>query len=417
MRTNTKRWARSSWLTLIALLATAFAATSASAATAPPQNTSRPSVSGSPVVGKVLAAHDGTWTGTAPIAFKYQWLRCSSTGTSCANIGDAAQSQRYVLTSDDLGNRLLVVVTGSNSSGTNNRDSGATAMIRAAPANAPVATTRPSITGSVIQGNMLTASNGTWNGAAQITYAYQWLRCDAAGADCRAITDATSETYSTDSLDVGNTLRVLVTATNANGSSSSISHQSSAIRSASSVQVSLAANAKVVSYGRSVTLSGTVAGASTSDAVTILARPGLNRVLTAVGSTTTDANGSFTKVVIPRMHTVYAARADGAQSDSLVVNVKPGMRLRHVVAGYAVTVTAAKSQVGRYLNVQAFVHGRWQTVKRVFLSRRSSGLSPTIFSSAAFRLHVRHGLRTRAFLTLGQAGPNYVSATSNTVRS
>jgi hypothetical protein len=88
-----------------------------------------------------------------------------------------------------------------------------------------------------------------------------------------------------------------------------------------------------------------------------------------------------------------------------------------VVKGYAVTVTAAKSLVGRYVNVQALVHGRWQTVKRVFLSRRSFGLSPTILSSATFELHVRHGLRTRAFLTLGQAGPNYVSATSNLIRS
>jgi hypothetical protein len=118
---------------------------------------------------------------------------------------------------------------------------------------------------------------------------------------------------------VGNTLRVIVTATNPSGSGSSISHQSGAIRSTSSVQVSLTANARIVSYGRSVTLSGTVAGASAGDAVMILARPGLNRVLAAVGSTTTDSNGSFTKVVIPRMHTVYAARADGAQSDSLVV--------------------------------------------------------------------------------------------------
>ncbi len=417
MKANRNHWARLSWPALIAMLATAIVAMSASAATGPPQNTSRPSVSGSPVVGKVLTGHTGGWTGTTPIAFTYQWVRCTSTGTSCANIDEAAQSQHYVLTSDDLGHRLRVLLTGTNSSGTNSRDSGATAVIRASRANAPVATTRPSITGSVIQGTTLTASNGTWNGAAQITFAYQWLRCDAAGADCRAITDATSETYSTDSLDVGNTLRVLVTATNANGSSASISHQSATIRSTSSVQVSLTANAKIVSYGRSVTLSGAVAGASTGDVVTILARPGLNRVLTALGSTTIDAGGSFTKVVTPRMHTVYAARADGAQSDSLVVNVKPGLRLRHVVGGFAVTVTAAKSLVGRYVNVQAFTHGRWQSVKRVFLSRRSFGLSPTILSTAKFRLSVRHGLRTRAFLTLGQAGPNYVSATSNTVRS
>jgi hypothetical protein len=73
-----------------------------------------------------------------------------------------------VLTPDDVGHRLRVLVTAASSAGTNSRDSRATAVIRAAAANVPVATTRPSISGSAIQGNTLTASNGTWNGAAGI---------------------------------------------------------------------------------------------------------------------------------------------------------------------------------------------------------------------------------------------------------
>ena len=417
MRTNRKGRAFRSLLVLAATLTSAIVAAGASAATGPPTNTSRPTVTGSPVDGKILTGHPGTWSGTAPIAFNFQWSRCNSTGASCVNIDEAAQSQAYVLTTDDVGHRLRVTVTAANSAGTNNRESAATAVIKQAPTNAPVATARPSISGSSLQGNTLTATNGAWNGATPTNFTYQWLRCDATGAGCRPITDGTSQTYSTTSLDVGNTLRVLVTASNANGSSSSISHQSSTIRSSSSVKVSLTAPAKVVTYGRSVTLSGTVTGASSGDVVTILQRPGLNRVLTAVGSTTTDANGSFSKVVIPRMHTVYAARADGAQSDSLVMNVKPVLRLRHVAGGLAVTVTAAKSLVGRYVNAQVFVRGHWQTVKRVFLTNKSFGTSPTIFSTAKFKLSVRHGLRTRAFLTLGQAGPNYVSATSRTIRS
>jgi hypothetical protein len=417
MRTNKKRWASRSWLALIAMLATTIIASSAAAATGPPTNTTRPTVTGSPVNGKILTGHPGGWAGTSPITFKFQWARCSSTGSSCVNIDEASQSQAYVVVTDDVGHRLRVTVTATNSAGTNSRESAATAIIRPAATNAPVATARPSISGSSLEGNTLTASNGSWSGATPTSFTYQWQRCDATGAGCRTITDATSQTYSTTSLDVGNTLRVVVTASNANGTSSSISRQSSTIRSSASVKVSLTANVRVVTYGRSVTLSGTVTGASSGDVVTILQRPGLNRVLTAVGSTTTDANGSFSKVVIPRMHTVYAARADGAQSDSLVVNVKPGLRLRHAVGGFAVTVTAAKSMVGRYVNAQAFVGGHWQTVKRVFLSKRSFGISPTVLSTAKFKLSVRHGLKTRAFLTLGQAGPNYVSATSNTIRS
>jgi hypothetical protein len=283
---------------LATALVASVTALSVAAGTGPPQNTTRPTVTGAPVVGKVLTAHNGAWAGTAPITFKYRWTRCTGGGASCVAIDEAGQSQTDILTSDDLGHRLRVIVTATNSAGTRSHNSPLTAVIRAAATNAPVNTARPAITGSAIEGNALTASNGTWNGAAPITYAYQWVRCDATGALCHNITDAKSETYSPTSLDVGNTLRVVVTATNANGFAASISHQSAAIRS-SSVQVSLNASAKVVKYGRRVSLTGTVAGSS-GDTVTVMARPGVARSLQAVGTTKTDANGSFTTTVTPR---------------------------------------------------------------------------------------------------------------------
>ena len=421
MNLSKKRWTRRAWLGLPTALATALVASatalSVSAATGPPHANTRPTITGAPVVGKVLTAHNGTWTGTAPITFKYQWTRCAGNGTGCTAIDEAAQSQSYILTSDDLGHRLRVIVTATNSAGTTSRNAPLTAIIRAAPANAPVNSARPGISGSAVEGNTLTAGNGTWNGAAPINYTYQWQRCDATGAGCHNITDAKSQTYSPTSLDVGSTLRVVVTAGNGNGSSASISHETASIRSASSVQVTLNASAKVVKYGQRVTLTGTVAGSS-GDTVTILARPGVARSLQAVGTTTTNASGSFTTTVTPRMRTVYVAKALGAQSDSVAVNVSPLMRIRHIVGGkLAVTLTAAKSFVGRYVNVQAFVHFRWTTVKRVFPSKRTLGVSPTVFSNASFRLHVRHRLKLRAFLTLSQAGSSYTSATSNIVRS
>ena len=98
--------------------------------------------------------------------------------------------------------------------------------------------------------------------------------------------------------------------------------------------------------------------------------------------------------------------------------MRPGIRLSHVSGGsLAVRLTAARSFVGRYVTAQAFVHGCWTLVKRVFLTRRSFGISPTVFSTATFHLSVRHGLKLRGFLTLSQSGPTYTSATSNLVRS
>src|SRR5262249_35637275 len=51
-----------------------------------------------------------------------------------------------------------------------------------------------------------------------ITFAYQWQRCDALGATCLDITGATGISYVVDgTADAGATLRVAVSATNANG--------------------------------------------------------------------------------------------------------------------------------------------------------------------------------------------------------
>src|SRR4029079_18608430 len=56
---------------------------------------------------------------------------------------------------------------------------------------------------------------GTWTGTPTISYAYQWRRCDA---DCTDIASATGPTYTLAAADGSQTVSVLVTATNAAGS-------------------------------------------------------------------------------------------------------------------------------------------------------------------------------------------------------
>ena len=43
-------------------------------------------------------------------------------------------------------------------------------------------TALPVISGSAVQAQTLTTSTGAWSGTAPFTYAYEWRRCDAAGA-------------------------------------------------------------------------------------------------------------------------------------------------------------------------------------------------------------------------------------------
>ena len=89
----------------------------------------------------------------------------------------------------------------------------------APPTSPPSNTTPPLITGSAVVGQTLTASTGVWTNS-PTSYGYQWQSCGASG--CTAV-GSNSPTYTVQSSDVGNTIDVIVTATNAVGSASATS--------------------------------------------------------------------------------------------------------------------------------------------------------------------------------------------------
>jgi len=101
---------------------------SAIAAPAPPQNTSPPTISGTPQQGQSLAADPGTWSGTQPITFTYQWRRCNRDGGNCTNIAGAVDKTR-VPTAADVGRTLRIVVTAKNTDGSTDATSVPTARV------------------------------------------------------------------------------------------------------------------------------------------------------------------------------------------------------------------------------------------------------------------------------------------------
>lgn len=98
-----------------------------------------------------------------------------------------------------------------------------------APAVAPVNVDPPTITGTARVGEALTAQNGTWDNA-PTSFRYRWLRCNQNGNSC-VLLASDGKTYRVGQTDVGNTMRVRVTAVNADGATDARSEQTAVVGS------------------------------------------------------------------------------------------------------------------------------------------------------------------------------------------
>lgn len=195
-----------------------FAAGGGAAQAVAPVNTVKPTISGTARQGETLTASNGTWTGTPPISYTYQWIRCSSTVSNCNPI-PGATNNTYALTSSDVGQRLIISVTATNADGASTAQSDATDVV-ATQGQAPANTAKPGISGTAREGETLTAANGTWTSPQPISYSYQWIRCSSTVSNCSNISGATSNTYTLVSADVSQRIIVSVRASNSAGASS-----------------------------------------------------------------------------------------------------------------------------------------------------------------------------------------------------
>ena len=181
--------------------------------TLPPVSTGAPAISGSPLVGQTLAGSIGSWI-DSPTSYAYQWEDCDTLGLLCTAVSGATSSS-YTLAGSDVGDTIRVVVTATNAGGSTPATSAQTATVTSPPA--PSNSGVPVVSGSAQQGDVLTTSNGSWSGS-PTSYAYQWQDCNGSGASCSGISGATSSSYTLAAGDVGHTVRSVVTATNAGGS-------------------------------------------------------------------------------------------------------------------------------------------------------------------------------------------------------
>jgi alpha-tubulin suppressor-like RCC1 family protein len=170
-----------------------------------------PAITGTFALGSTLSASTGSWSGTGPLAYLFEWFRCLSAGRCRAIAG--ATSSIYVVQSADLGRRLRVRVSARNQAGL------ASVASATLPASSNVApprnTTAPDISGTPSTDHTLLARTGTWSGTPISSFNYQWRRCRTlAASSCTAIAGATAVNYRLTAADKGKRLRTTVRAIN-----------------------------------------------------------------------------------------------------------------------------------------------------------------------------------------------------------
>jgi subtilisin family serine protease len=97
-------------------------------------------------------------------------------------------------------------------------------------ANPPQNTALPAISGTLIPGQTISTSTGTWGANAPPTsFSYQWEHCDSNGLNCAFISNATGSSYLLSGADTNFTIRSVVTASNLGGSAAAVSAQTGVV--------------------------------------------------------------------------------------------------------------------------------------------------------------------------------------------
>jgi plastocyanin len=184
--------------------------------------------------------------------------------------------------------------------------------------------------------------------------------------------------------------------------------------------LTLAAKPQLVVFGGNATLSGTLSNQKVGENVDVLTKLCGQTAQAKVTTVQTTTGGAFSAVVRPLKNTLYSVKVKSTTSNAVSDKVRPKLRLRKLAAHrYSLRVLAAQSFAGKYGTFQRFngTVGRWVTVKRVLVRANSSGVAPTVISSATFRSTIRPTLKIRMVLPQLQVGSCYRAGRSNVIRS
>ena len=99
-----------------------------------PASTALPRVTGRAKVGSRLTATNGSWTGTTPMSYRYQWMSCAGKlhdgkPQRCLAITGAGKSS-LILSNQNAGRRLEVIVMAANAAGKTSATSQPTGIVK-----------------------------------------------------------------------------------------------------------------------------------------------------------------------------------------------------------------------------------------------------------------------------------------------
>lgn len=174
-----------------------------------PAPSSQPSVTGVLQVGRQLTASPGSWSGSGTIGYAYQWYRCDTLGGHCSSIHGATRGT-YREVPLDAGHTLGLTVRAEDARGLGAAYAPLAGLVTPASATSAAAA-QPALTGDAIVGRSLTVAPLTWTVPLRGAPAYAWLRCNANGRACAAISGAAAATYTPVADDVGHVVLATVT--------------------------------------------------------------------------------------------------------------------------------------------------------------------------------------------------------------
>jgi hypothetical protein len=161
-----------------------------------------------------------------------------------------------------------------------------------------------------------------------------------------------------------------------------------------------------------VTAFGTIDRAKEGESVTIQAKDCGTTFFRVFAGANTEADGTWSTFIFPRVTTTLRALWNGETSPEVVFRHRAFVRLEHEgKSRFRVAVGAANARFhGRPVTIQQFDQriGRWTSVKRVRLSDDYY---------TYFTLSVPKGTRLRAFFPNALAKPCYLGATSSVLRT